>query len=70
LRKQWTPFFDAIDGKFSDVLLNISLVAQVFKQPICLPYTVFHGLERERGWSPKEDSKEIDRETDKGKDAQ
>jgi hypothetical protein len=70
LPKQWTPFFDAIDSRFSDMLLNISLVTQVFKRPIRLPTTVFHGLEREMEWSPKKASKEISKEKDKGKDAQ
>jgi len=52
------------------MLLTISLVTQVFKQPIRRPNTIFQGLKREMEWSLKEASKEISKEKDKGKDAQ
>jgi hypothetical protein len=51
--KTFSPFFDALDHRFSDMVTNISLVTQVFEQPIYIPEAVYGGMEKEITWSPK-----------------
>jgi hypothetical protein len=53
LLKTFSPFFDALEYRFSDMVTNISLVTQVFEQPIYIPETVYGGMEKELTWSPK-----------------
>jgi hypothetical protein len=53
LLKTFSPFFDALDHRFSDMVTNISLVTQVFEQPIYIPETVYGSMVKEITWHPK-----------------
>jgi hypothetical protein len=53
LVKTFSPYFDALEYRFSDMVTNISLVTQVFEQPIYIPETVYGGMVKEITWSPK-----------------
>jgi hypothetical protein len=53
LLKTFSPFFDALEHRFSDMVTNISLVTQVFEQPIYIPESVYGGMTKELTWSPK-----------------
>jgi hypothetical protein len=53
LLKTCSPFFDALEYRFSDMVTNISLVTQVFEQPIYIPENVYGGMVKELTWSPK-----------------
>jgi hypothetical protein len=52
LLKTFSPFFDALEYRFSDMVTNISLVTQVFEQPIYIPENVYGGMDKELTWSP------------------
>jgi hypothetical protein len=65
LLKTFSPFFDALEYRFNDMVTNISLVTQVFEQPIYIPETVYGGMGKELTWSPKgEKSSEKSQEKD------
>jgi hypothetical protein len=53
LLKTFSPFFDALEYRFDDMVTNISLVTQVFEQPIYIPESVYGGMAKELAWSPK-----------------
>jgi hypothetical protein len=53
LLKTFSPFFDALEYRFRDMVTNISLVTQVFEQPIYIPETVYGSMDKELTWSPR-----------------
>jgi hypothetical protein len=58
LLKAFGPFFDALEHRFDDMVTNISLVTQVFEQPIYIPEMVYRDMEKDLEWSPKGKKKE------------
>jgi hypothetical protein len=54
LLKSFGPFFDALEHRFDDMVTNISLVIQIFEQPIHIPEMVDRDMEKDLEWSPKE----------------
>jgi hypothetical protein len=67
LVKTFSPFFDALEYRFSDMVTNISLVTQVFEQPIHIPDNVYGSMEKELTWFPKGKKSS---ENDGGKDGE
>jgi hypothetical protein len=53
LLKTFSPYFDALEHRLRDMVTNISLVTQVFEQPIHIPESVYGGMVKEVTWSPK-----------------
>jgi hypothetical protein len=62
LLKQWEPFFAALDGRFEDMKFNISVITQVFEQPIRIPSAIFQGIKKDLAWSPKDKDNGKDKE--------
>jgi hypothetical protein len=58
LLKKFSPFFDALDERFGDMVLNISLVTQVFEQPVYIPERDYEKVIREYERRPKAGKKE------------